>query len=183
MIMETLGQEELRVQATLVEKCLATPDYYPMTINALKNACNQKTNRIPVSHYDEETIQSALASLKAKCYVAFMPYGNRHGNYKYRHFWDDARFNLDKQEMALLSVMMNRGPQTLNELKKRTATMVQFEDLREVEGKLKDLRDRKEPPVAFMEKKTGWKEPRWTHTFMPLEEIEALSPIEKHSLQ
>jgi uncharacterized protein len=161
MLIETLTQEEARVLGTLMEKSLATPDYYPMTLNSLRNACNQKSSRDPVTEYDDDTVSLALSGLKRKCLVTFIPYGSQGNTYKYRHFLEDVRFNLRKQDMAVLAVLLLRGSQTLNEIKLRASSLHPIESLEEAEAVLKGLADREEPLAELMPKRPGWKEPRW----------------------
>ena len=121
MLIETLTEEETRVLGTLLEKSLATPDYYPMTLNALRNACNQKSSRDPITEYDDDTVSLALSGLKRKCLVAFIPYGSQGNACKYRHFLEDVRFNLRKENLAVLAVLLLRGSQTLNEVRLRAS--------------------------------------------------------------
>ncbi|MDQ3000740.1 MAG: DUF480 domain-containing protein [Fibrobacterota bacterium] len=161
MLIETLTQEEARVLGTLMEKSLATPDYYPMTLNSLRNACNQKSSRDPVTEYDDDTVSLALSGLKRKCLVTFIPYGSQGNNYKYRHFLEDIRFNLRKPEMAVLAVLLLRGSQTLNEIKLRASSLHPIDSLEEAETVLKGLAERDEPLAEPVPKRPGWKEPRW----------------------
>jgi uncharacterized protein YceH (UPF0502 family) len=164
MLIETLTQEEARALGTLLEKSLATPDYYPMTLNALRNACNQKSSRDPVTEYDEETLSLALAGLKRKCLVTFIPYGSQGDNYKYRHFLEDVRFNLGKAELAVLAVLLLRGGQTLNEIKLRASSLHPLDTLEAAEAVLTGLAERPEPLAVLLPKRPGWKEPRWRDT-------------------
>lgn len=160
MLIETLSAEEARVLGTLVEKSLATPDYYPMTLNALRTACNQKSSREPVTEYDEDTVGLALAGLKRKCLVVFIPYGSS-GAYKYRHFLEDVRFNLDKPALALLAVLLLRGAQTLNEARTRASSLHPIASLEAAESALQGLAGRSEPYAELLPKRPGWKEARW----------------------
>ena len=164
MLIETLTQEEARALGTLLEKSLATPDYYPMTLNALRNACNQKSSRDPVTEYDEETLSLALAGLKRKCLVTFIPYGSQGDTYKYRHFLEDVRFNLGKAESAVLAVLLLRGGQTLNEIKLRASSLHNLDSLEAAEKVLTNLAERPEPLALLLPKRPGWKEPRWRDT-------------------
>ena len=164
MLIEPLDAEETRVLGTLLEKSLATPDYYPMTLNALRTACNQKTSREPVTDYDEATVSRALAGLKRKCLVAFVPYGSQGGQFKYRHFLEDVRFNLRKGDLAVLAVLLLRGSQTLNEVRTRASSLHPIGSLEEAEAVLKDLAGREEPLATLLPKRPGWKEPRWQDT-------------------
>src|SRR5258708_3040816 len=159
MLIETLTEEETRVLGTLVEKSLATPDYYPMTLNALRNACNQKSNRDPVSEYDDDTVSLALSGLKRKCLVTFIPYGSQGNAYKYRHFLEDVRFNLHKADLAVLAVLLLRGSQTLNEIRLRASSLHPIESLEDAEAALGGLAKRDEPLAESLPKRPGWKEP------------------------
>ena len=146
---------------TLAEKSLATPDHYPLTMNSLRTACNQKSSRDPVTDYPDETISQALTGLKRKVLVTFVPYGSQGNNYKYRHFLEDPRFNLHKRDIAVLAVLLLRGGQTLNEIRLRASSLVPLATLEETETILAGLADRAEPLVVKLPKRPGWKEPRW----------------------
>jgi uncharacterized protein YceH (UPF0502 family) len=173
MLIEPLDAEETRALGALIEKSLATPDYYPMTLNALRTACNQKTSRDPVTDYDEAAVSRALAGLKRKCLVAFVPYGTQGGQFKYRHFLEDARFNLRKADLAVLAVLLLRGGQTLNEVRTRAANMHPIGSLEEAEAILTNLAGRAEPLAVLLPKRPGWKEPRWRDTVGSREAAEA----------
>jgi uncharacterized protein YceH (UPF0502 family) len=160
MLIETLAAEEARVLGTLLEKSLATPDYYPMTLNALRTACNQKSSREPVTEYDEDTVGLALAGLKRKCLVVFIPYGSS-GAYKYRHFLEDVRFDLDKPALAVLAVLLLRGAQTLNEVRLRASSLHPIASPEAAEALLQSLAQRTEPLAELLPKRPGWKEARW----------------------
>jgi uncharacterized protein YceH (UPF0502 family) len=161
MLIDPLSPEEARVLGTLLEKSLATPDYYPMTLNALRTACNQKSSREPVTEYDEDTVALALAGLKRKTLVTFTPYGSQPDNYKYRHFLEDPRFKLDKPQLAVIAVLLLRGAQTLNEVRMRASSLHPIASPEEAEAVLKDLAARPEPLAELLAKRPGWKEPRW----------------------
>jgi len=160
MLIEIMTAEEARVLGTLIEKSLATPDYYPMTLNALRTACNQKSSREPVTEYDEDTVGLALAGLKRKCLAVFVPYGSS-GAYKYRHFLEDLRFDLDKPALAVLAVLLLRGGQTLNEIKTRASSLHPFASPEAAEAALQSLARRSEPWAELLPKRPGWKEARW----------------------
>ncbi len=160
MLIEMLTAEEARVLGTLIEKSLATPDYYPMTLNALRTACNQKSSREPVTEYDEDAVGLALAGLKRKCLVVFVPYGSS-GAYKYRHFLEDLRFDVDKPALAVLAVLLLRGGQTLNEIKTRASSLHPFASTEAAEAALQSLSGRSEPWAELLPKRPGWKEARW----------------------
>ncbi len=170
MLIETLTDEEARVLGTLAEKSLATPEYYPLTLNSLRNACNQKSSREPVTEYGDDTVAQALAGLKRKCLVTFIPYGSG-GQHKFRHFLEDPRFNLHKPDIAVLAVLLLRGGQTLNEIKLRTATLHGFANLEETEAVLERLASQPEPLTELLPKRPGWKEPRWRDRICPRAEI------------
>jgi uncharacterized protein len=167
MLIEMLTQEEARVLGTLVEKSLATPDYYPLTLNSLRTACNQKSNRDPVTDYNDETVTEALVGLKRKVLVTFIPYGSQGNLYKYRHFLEDLRFNLSKPEIAVLAVLLLRGSQTLNEVKLRASSLCEIDSLETTENLLKGLANRSEALVESLPKRPGWKEPRWRDRIRP----------------
>jgi len=135
--MEALDAREVRVLGALLEKDMATPEYYPLTLNALVNACNQKSSREPVVNYSEETVQQALAMLRHKG-LATQISGSGHRVEKYGHRLGE-RLNLGRRELALLCVLMLRGPQTVGELRGRTERMHEFADLEEVERCLEGL--------------------------------------------
>lgn len=164
MLIETLTAEEARVLGTLLEKSLATPDYYPMTLNALRNACNQKSSRDPVTEYDDDTVSLALSGLKRKCLAVFIPYGSSGNQFKYRHFLEDVRFNLRKPDLAVLAVLLLRGAQTLNEVRTRASSLHELSGPEEAEAILKGFAQRPEPLAEFLAKRPGWKEPRWRDT-------------------
>ena len=124
--MHDLSPEELRVLGCLLEKQRTTPDTYPLTLNALRAACNQSTNRDPVVQYDEETIRDALERLRRRGFTRLTSYhGSRAA--KYRHLLDDA-LQLGPEEQAVLAVLMLRGPQTPGELLQRTERLHRFPD-------------------------------------------------------
>jgi uncharacterized protein len=173
MLIEILTEEETRVLGTLLEKSLATPDYYPMTLNALRNACNQKSSRDPITEYDDAVLASALSSLKRKCLVTFIPYGSQGTHYKYRHFLEDIRFHLDKPDLAVLAVLLLRGSQTLNEIRMRASSLHAIDSLETAESVLKGLAERAEPLAEPLPKRPGWKEPRWRDTVRVHEEARA----------
>ena len=155
MKVENLHPVEVRVLGALVEKDMATPEYYPLTPNALQNACNQKSSREPVVQYDEETVSQALELLKNKG-LAIRVSGAGHRVEKFGHRLGE-KLNLGRRELALLCVLMLRGPQTVGELRGRTERMHDFTDLEEVETVLDHLAGLPEPLV--MKVPRG----RWAH--------------------
>ena len=155
-----LNDVEVRVLASLIEKENTTPEYYPLSLNALMLACNQKSNRDPVVSYDEDTVHEALESLRLKRLVRSAA-GSR--VVKYEHSFLEV-FNLGRRELALLCTLMLRGPQTLGELRDRSERMRSFSDLEEVEACLEGLM-RLEPRaiVKRLARQPGTKEPRYMH--------------------
>jgi uncharacterized protein YceH (UPF0502 family) len=154
----TLHPIELRTLGTLIEKETTTPEYYPMTLNGLVTACNQKTNRFPVTEYSEEEVLESIEGLKVHGYAASILGNGRVTKYAQR-FTD--KLNLGRRETAVLCVLMLRGPQTLGEIKGRTERMYSFADLDETETVLNKLID------ASLAQKLphapGTKEPRYVH--------------------
>ena len=155
-----MNEIEVRVLASLIEKETTTPEYYPLSLNALMLACNQKTNRDPVVSYDDDTAHEALESLRVKRLVRSAA-GSR--VVKYEHSFLEV-FNLGRRELALLCTLMLRGPQTLGELRDRSERMRSFSDLEEVESCLEGLM-RLEPRalVKRLGRQPGTKEPRYMH--------------------
>ena len=148
---------ELRVLGCLVEKQRTTPDTYPLSLNALRLACNQATNRDPVVEYDEETIRAALQRLGGRGWTRLAS-GPGSRAVKYRHLFGEA-LRLDDADLALLAVLMLRGPQTLGELKSRTERLHRFESIAAVEERLNALRERE--LVARLPRRPGQKEERF----------------------
>jgi uncharacterized protein YceH (UPF0502 family) len=134
---ETLHPVEIRVLGALIEKDITTPEYYPLTVNSLQNACNQKSSRDPVVQFDERTVEHALETLKNKHLVVRVS-GAGHRVEKWAHRLGET-LNLGRREMALLCVLMLRGAQTVGELRGRTERMHEFNDLDEVERVLETL--------------------------------------------
>ena len=147
--------------ASLIEKEGTTPEYYPLSLNALTLACNQKTNRDPVVSYDEDTVSDALDSLRAKRLAR--PASAHSRVAKYEHSILEV-FNLGRRELALLCTLMLRGPQTVGELRDRSDRMRSFSDLEEVEACLETLmRWEPDPLVTRLPRQPGMKEPRYIH--------------------
>ncbi|MDQ3934873.1 MAG: YceH family protein, partial [Actinomycetota bacterium] len=148
--------EEIRVLGALLEKQRATPDQYPLTLNALRLACNQSTNRDPVVDYDEQTIKDALSRLRQRGWTRYAS-GQGSRAAKYRHLLDQE-LGLKREELAVLSVMMLRGPQTPGELKQRTERMHPFGGLEEIEDVLTRLIERE---LVERQRRPGQKEDRF----------------------
>jgi uncharacterized protein YceH (UPF0502 family) len=157
--MEGLDAAEIRVLGCLLEKQQTTPDAYPLTLNALRVACNQTTSRDPVVTYDEATVREAAQRLGQRGWARLTSYhGSRTS--KYRHLLDEALV-LSSDERGLLCVLMLRGPQTLGELKQRSERLHHFADLRSVEETLERLTERE--LGRWLERSPGQKEARYTH--------------------
>src|SRR5580704_19449897 len=131
-----LDAEEVRVLGSLIEKEATTPEYYPMSLNALVNACNQKSNRHPQVNYDEEIVLQAIERLREKKMAAVIVGSGRVNKYSQRF---SELLNLGRRELALICTLLLRGPQTLNELSGRSERMHAFEDLEAVEHTLDRL--------------------------------------------
>jgi hypothetical protein len=160
--MSVLTGEEARVLGALLEKEATTPEYYPLTLNSLLAACNQKSNRWPVVSYGEDDVRFALDSLKAKGMAAEIIGSGRVSKYAQRY---TEKLNLGRRESAILCVLLLRGPQTLGEIKGRTERVYDFADLDEVETVLGKMAAREDG--ALTQKLTagpGMKEPRWAQT-------------------
>jgi uncharacterized protein YceH (UPF0502 family) len=156
-----LTDVETRVLGSLVEKETTTPDYYPLSLNALVNACNQKSNRHPVMNLDENTVRDALLSLNEKG-LAGAAGGADSRVTKYEHRLQEV-FNFSRPEIAVLSVLLLRGPQTPGELRGRTERLHRFNDLEEVHMALQHLMKREPPLVTVLPRQAGTKEARYTH--------------------
>lgn len=158
---DKLNEVETRILGALVEKQLTTPEYYPLTLNSLVTACNQKNNREPVTSYDDLTVSTAIESLRDRNLV-YVHYGSTSRVPKYKHMLPSI-YDLDPAATAIICVMMLRGPQTLGELRGRTERMHQFGDLGEVQAALDGLIRRDEPLVFKIERQPGQKEARFAH--------------------
>jgi uncharacterized protein len=151
---EPLHPVEIRVLGALLEKELTTPEYYPLTVNALVNACNQKSSREPVVQYDDATVEQALELLRNK-QLALKISGAGHRVEKFGHRLGEA-FNFGRRESALLCVLMLRGPQTVGELRGRTERMHEFADMDEVEHVLDSMAKRDPDPLVVRMARGRW---------------------------
>ena len=158
---EHLTEIEARVVGALVEKQLTTPEYYPLTLNALVAACNQKTNREPVVSYSDETVQKALDDLRERNLV-YVFYGSTSRVPKYKHMLPQV-YDLEASETAVMCVLMLRGAQTLGELRERTGRLYEFSGIGEVNETLDRLEKRDERLVVRLERQAGQKEARFAH--------------------
>ena len=155
-----LNPVEVRVLGSLIEKDITTPDYYPLTLNALTNACNQSSNRDPVVSFSEKDVVRGLDSLRARK-LAFMFQGADSRVSKYGHRIAES-LELGRPETAVLCVLMLRGPQTVGEIRGRTGRMHEFGSLAETEGVLDALASRTPAPlVAKLPRQSGFKEQRY----------------------
>jgi len=156
-----LSAEEVRVVGALVEKQVTTPEYYPLTLNALRQACNQLSNRDPVVAFDERTVVWALESLRDRKLVRVVTTADGRVP-KYRHVLDET-LGLKSPEMAVMCVLMLRGAQTVGEIRTRTERLYPFSALSFVETTLEDLMTRDAPLVVKLPRQTGQKESRYAH--------------------
>ncbi len=158
-----LAEIETRVLGSLIEKDITTPDYYPLSLNAMVNACNQKNNRDPVMTLDESAVRDALATLQEKR-LAGPASGADSRVTKYEHRLQEV-FNFDRREIAVVCVLLLRGPQTPGELRSRTDRMYHFEALDDVIATLDRLAQREPPLARVLPRQPGTKESRYTHLF------------------
>ena len=160
--MNLLNDIEVRVLGALLEKQMTTPEYYPLTLNALLHACNQISNRDPVVSFDNKIVAQALESLREKN-LAYVFYGSDSRVPKYKHVMPEI-FHISQAEIAVMCVLMLRGPQTVGELRGRTVRMYEFADLAEVESTLEKLKVREEEPlVDRLPRQPGKKDSRYAH--------------------
>ena len=155
-----LSEIEARVLGALIEKEITTPEYYPLSLNALVNACNQKSNREPVMNLGEDEVRAALRSLSDQFLARSAGGDSRDSKYEHRV---NELFNFHRHEIAVLCVLLLRGPQTPGELRTRTERMYAFEDLDSVHSALNMLMKREPPLVAVLPRQPGTKESRYTH--------------------
>lgn len=180
---QILTQVEVRVLGSLIEKEITTPEYYPLTLNALVNACNQLSNRDPVVSFDERTVARALESLREKK-LAWMVTGIGRVP-KYEHNFSEA-LKLAEQELAVLCVLMLRGPQTVGEIRGRTGRLYEFKELEEVELTLQALMTAEPPLAVRLPRQPGTKESRYAHLLageIRVEEREAPTRLEPATLE
>jgi uncharacterized protein len=160
---------EARVIGCLIEKEITTPDQYPLSLNALTNACNQKTNREPVLNLSEAEVQQAVDSLMKKYMVSDKSAGYGGRVTKYKHRFCNTEFGslkFSKQELGIICVMLLRGPQTPGELRSRTNRLCEFADAEEVETTLRNLMSREDGPfIARLSRAPGARESRYAHLF------------------
>ena len=156
-----LNEAECRVLGSLIEKEITTPEYFPLSLNALVNACNQKSNRDPVMSLDESAVRQALHSLDGQSLVRSVSASDSRVT-KYDHRLQEA-FNFYRHEVAILCVLLLRGPQTPGELRTRAERMHRFDDLSAVQSSLQHLMKREPPLVKVLPHQPGTKESRYAH--------------------
>jgi uncharacterized protein len=156
-----LNKVEIRVLGALVEKDVITPDYYPLSLNALVNACNQKNNRDPVMSLTEDDVRQAIHGLQEK-HLAGLATSAEDRVTKYEHRLQEV-FNFTRGENAILCVLLLRGPQTPGELRGRSERMHRFEDLTDLQSTLQSLIHRDPPLIEVLARQPGTKEARYAH--------------------
>jgi len=176
-----LSNEEARVFGCLIEKSQATPEYYPMTLNALVAACNQKTSRDPVVEYSSDEVEDALRNLKQKGQCAFVSGEGR--VMKYAHRGGDNGLDLSTAQLAALSVMLLRGPQTVGEIKGRTERQFEFSTLEAVEQTLESLMAGEKRFVDKVSRRAGQKEDRYRHLFFAYQDEASQEVFQAPSLR
>lgn len=161
MLEHILNDAEVRVLGALVEKEITTPEYYPLSLNALVAACNQSSNRYPVVHYDEGEVGAAADSLREKGLVHLVDRGESRVS-KYRHVLYEA-MNMRRQAIAVMCVLMLRGPQTVGEIRTRSNRLYDFTSVEDVETTLNSLMSGELPLIVRLPRQTGQKEVRYAH--------------------
>jgi len=178
---------EVRVLGALIEKEITTPDYYPLSLNSLLTACNQSSNRNPVTHYAEDAVADAAESLREKGYVHRVDRGQSRVN-KYRHVVYEA-LNLGRPAIAVMCVLMLRGPQTLGEVRSRSSSLYDFTSLDQIQTTLDSLMAGENPLAVRLQRQPGQKEVRFGHLLSgeiamaaepePEPELDRLGKLEK----
>lgn len=156
-----LNAEEQRVLGSLIEKSRITPDYYPLSLNGLQSACNQKTSRNPIVQYDEELIIKTLDSLKKKGLVSTVT-GGTGRVVKFKHNLGIV-YPLIPSELSIICILLLRGAQTAGELNTNSGRMYEFDSLDEVQSTLEKLREAEPPFIKMLERRPGQKEVRYVH--------------------
>jgi hypothetical protein len=180
-----ISPNEARVIGCLLEKEITTPDQYPLSLNALANACNQKTNREPVLELSEAVVQQAVDSLMKKYMVSDKSAGYGGRVTKYKHRFCNTEFGslkFSKQELGIICVLLLRGPQTPGELRARTNRLCEFTDATHVETTLKNLMAREDGPfIARLPRAAGARESRYAHLFSGIIESVEESAVPEES--
>lgn len=172
-MLEILTEIEARILGSLVEKQLTTPEYYPLTLNALVNACNQKNNRDPVVSYGEKNVSDALDILRDRNLV-YVFYGSTSRVPKYKHMLPNV-YELNEPETAVMCEMLLRGPQTLGELRGRCERLHAFSSIGEVQETLDGLMRRDDPLVVRLPVQPGQKEARFAHLLYGEIDVESMA--------
>jgi len=179
--MDILTPIEARILGALIEKQMTTPDYYPLTLNALTNACNQKSTRDPVMHLSDMEVLDNIQSLSDKFLITERQLsGSRVNKYSHR-LSDDAieKYTFSKQELAILCILLLRGPQTIGEIRTRTTRLCEFDNLPQVESTLTKLAERDDGPyVIALARQAGRREGRFAHLFF--EQSHDQQPNQQH---
>jgi uncharacterized protein YceH (UPF0502 family) len=170
-----LNEVECRVLGSLIEKEITTPEYYPLSLNALLNSCNQKSNRDPAMNLDEAAVREALHSLDGQSLVRSVSAADSRVT-KYEHRLQEA-FNFYRHEIAILCVLLLRGPQTPGELRGRAERMHHFDDLGAVQSSLQHLMKREPPLVQVLPRQTGTKEARYAHLLSGDVQVREAKPV------
>ena len=175
-----LDPVEIRVLGALIEKEITTPEYYPLSLNALLNACNQKSNRDPAVSYEEDEVDRALESLRARgLALRITGAGSRVPKHAHRL---SEQLNPDRRETAILCELMLRGPQTVGELRTHTERMHRFDDTGEVEAVLDRLMQREPEPLALrLPRRPGEKEVRFAHLLSGAPSVAEMENAETHA--
>ena len=171
-----LNEVEARVLGALLEKEITTPDYYPLSLNALVNACKQKSNRDPVMNLDEDAVRNALRALHDNSLARSISAADSRVT-KYEHRLQEA-FNFDRREASIFCELLLRGPQTPGELRSRAERMHHFDDLGEVQSALQRLMSRQPPLVKVLARQPGTKESRYIHLLSG--DVEPVSSLGVH---
>jgi len=176
-----LTHNEVRVLGSLIEKQITTPEYYPLTLNSLTLACNQKNNRNPVTSLSETEVEHALDSLREKN-LAYVFYGSTSRVPKYKHVADNL--HLSAAELSVICVLMLSGAQTVGEIRGRAYRLYESSGLEEIEQALHSLATKDEPLVVKLPRLAGQKEARFAHLLageVQIEELEGEQPVSKQS--
>ena len=176
---EILNETEARIVGALVEKQLTTPEYYPLTLNSLTAACNQKNNRNPITSLAESEVEDALYTLREKN-LAYVFHGSTSRVPKYKHVAPEV-LHVTPPELAAICVLMLSGPQTVGEIRTRGYRLYEFSGLEEVDETLRALKTKDEPMVMSLPRQPGQKEARFAHLLSGEPEIEiSEAAVEKH---
>ena len=170
---------EIRVLGSLVEKQVTTPEYYPLSLNALTLACNQKNNRNPVTSYTEDQVSQAVETLREKN-LTYVFYGSTSRVPKYKHVVPEV-MHLSHPEVAVMCMLMLRGPQTPGELRGNASRLHEFTGLDDIEQTLNDLITRDEPLVVRLPRQSGQKEVRFAHLLSGDIDLESLASESEHA--